>query len=151
MSESITFTVPGPPVGKARPRVAYRPNARRADGGRGRYYGITPDATVAAETAIAVIARQLWQEPWEGAIELTVTAYLPIPASWSARKRFAAATQTFIRPSGRNYDWDNLGKLVSDALNGIAYKDDCQIVRAVVTKWYALGPRTEVTVEQSVP
>ena len=148
MNEAITFTVPGPPVGKGRPKVAYRPNAWRSDGGRGRYYGITPDATVAAETAIALTARQHWQEPWEGAIELSVTAYLPIPASWSAKRR-AEATRGLIRPSGHNYDWDNLGKLVSDALNGIAYKDDCQIVRAVVSKWYALDPRTEVTVEQS--
>lgn len=31
-------------------------------------------------------------------------------------------------------DWDNLGKLVSDALNNTAYVDDSQIISAVVLK-----------------
>lgn len=31
-------------------------------------------------------------------------------------------------------DWDNLAKLATDALNGVAYQDDVQIVEATVSK-----------------
>lgn len=32
-------------------------------------------------------------------------------------------------------DWDNLAKLACDALNGLAYRDDAQIVRCAVNKF----------------
>lgn len=32
-------------------------------------------------------------------------------------------------------DWDNLAKLTTDALNGIAYKDDKQIIHAQIRKY----------------
>lgn len=36
-------------------------------------------------------------------------------------------------------DWDNVGKIICDALNGIAYRDDAQIVFAAVSKSYTEG------------
>lgn len=50
-----------------------------------------------------------------------------------------------IRPTVKP-DWDNIGKLVSDALNGIAYDDDKSVVDAVVRKYYSDRPRTQITV-----
>lgn len=46
-------------------------------------------------------------------------------------------------------DWDNLGKLVSDALNGIIWVDDRQVIDARVMKLPCPKgqERTEVTVE----
>lgn len=46
-------------------------------------------------------------------------------------------------------DWDNLGKLVSDALNGVLWEDDRQVTEATVVKLpSAKGQeRTEVVVE----
>jgi Holliday junction resolvase RusA-like endonuclease len=43
-------------------------------------------------------------------------------------------------------DFDNIAKLVSDALNGIAYKDDSQICYGVVQKRWADVAETVVTV-----
>lgn len=47
-------------------------------------------------------------------------------------------------------DWDNLGKAISDALNGIVWVDDSQVLVAMVSK--ARCPkgqeRTEVDVEE---
>lgn len=43
-------------------------------------------------------------------------------------------------------DWDNVGKIVSDALNGIAYRDDSQIVDARVVKRYSDNPMVKVSV-----
>jgi Holliday junction resolvase RusA-like endonuclease len=44
-------------------------------------------------------------------------------------------------------DADNLGKLVKDALNGIAYKDDSQVSDLRVTKQWSDHDRTTVTLE----
>jgi crossover junction endodeoxyribonuclease RusA len=53
----------------------------------------------------------------------------------------------FFRATRRRCDLDNLAKLVQDALNGIAYRDDDQIVSLVASKAHdAANPRTEVTV-----
>lgn len=50
---------------------------------------------------------------------------------------------------GRQGDVDNYGKAITDALNGIAYRDDIQVKRLVVEK-RECGPdeeRAEVTIE----
>jgi len=40
----------------------------------------------------------------------------------------------FFLPNKRRKDWDNLSKCVSDALNGIVYKDDSQVIMAHIEK-----------------
>ena len=51
----------------------------------------------------------------------------------------------YIKGKGRG-DWDNFGKLVSDALNGIAYEDDSLVQDARVRlHHYSDTPRTEIT------
>ncbi len=44
-------------------------------------------------------------------------------------------------------DWDNLGK-VTDALNGIVWEDDKQVVDGQVIKYYDREPRLEIVVKQ---
>ena len=54
----------------------------------------------------------------------------------------------FYRATARRCDWDNLAKLVCDALNGAAWDDDDQIVSAEVHKGIDReNPRTEVIIE----
>lgn len=77
-------------------------------------------------------------------IRLIVIAYMRIPKSATKAKRELMLTGK-IRPTVKP-DWDNLGKLVSDALNGIAYDDDKSVVEAVVRKYYSDRPRTQITV-----
>nr|DAG40359.1 MAG TPA: Endodeoxyribonuclease RusA [Caudoviricetes sp.] len=67
-----------------------------------------------------------------------------IPKSATKAKRELMLTGK-IRPTVKP-DWDNLGKLVSDALNGIAYDDDKSVVDASVRKYYSDRPRTQITV-----
>jgi Holliday junction resolvase RusA-like endonuclease len=47
-------------------------------------------------------------------------------------------------------DGDNMLKAVGDGLNGIAFKDDSQIVCAKVTKQYGDKPGLDVMVEALV-
>lgn len=85
--------------------------------------------------------------PDETYIELRVVAFMKIPKGASKAKREKMLSGE-IRPTVKP-DWDNLGKLVSDALNGIAYKDDKYVVDAVVRKFYSDRPRTQVTVTEA--
>ena len=45
-------------------------------------------------------------------------------------------------------DIDNMIKLVLDALNGVFFVDDAQVMRISASKQYADEARTEVTIEQ---
>ncbi len=81
---------------------------------------------------------------FDGPVALDLHSEFSIPASWSARKR-AAALAGEIRP-GKRPDLDNLYKLAADALNGIVYRDDAQIVEATMRKVYGVQPKMVVTV-----
>lgn len=52
-----------------------------------------------------------------------------------------------IRPA-KKPDCDNVAKIICDALNGCAYKDDAQIVRCTVVKYYSETPRVEVNIQE---
>ena len=56
-----------------------------------------------------------------------------------------AMIDRLIRPT-RKPDFDNIGKIICDALNGIAYRDDAQIVDALVRKFYSDIPRVIVEI-----
>ena len=134
-----TFTIPGKPVAKGRPRVA-------SIGGHARAY--TPAKTAAAEQSFLALALPYRPaEPLDGPIAVRIVLALPVPASWSKRKRTAAAEGDLL-PAGRP-DLDNYAKLILDALNGVFWRDDAQIVDLRVTKAYALGAAgTTVAIEE---
>ena len=88
-----------------------------------------------------------YQFPKGTPIELTVIAYMRIPKSATKVKREQMLARK-IRPTVKA-DWDNLGKLVSDALNGIAYDDDKCIVDAMVRKFYSDKPRTKIIIRRA--
>lgn len=135
MALKIKLVIPGKPLGKQRPRVLKN----------GITY--TPDRTMNYETLV----RQLYiekhfQKQLEGPIRATITAYMYIPQSESKkRKRKMLANE--ILPC-KKPDWDNIGKIITDALNGLAYEDDKQIVDARVIKLYSDKPRVEVILEE---
>ncbi len=51
-----------------------------------------------------------------------------------------------IRPTKRP-DFDNIGKIICDSLNMIAYHDDSAIVDGRVRKFYSDVPRVEVIIK----
>jgi len=84
------------------------------------------------------------KEPLLGSIEMHLTFYLPIPKQIRGIERTQMETNTikhFIRP-----DLDNLAYLVTNALKGIVYRDDSQIVKMVLEKMYGTQPKTVIKV-----
>ena len=53
-----------------------------------------------------------------------------------------------IRPM-KKPDNDNIVKVVQDALNQIAYRDDVQIVDCQLRKFYSENPRVVVTIQEA--
>lgn len=86
--------------------------------------------------------------PSEEPLALVVHAFRPIPSSWSRRDQEAALSGA-IRPTSRP-DWDNYGK-ITDALNGIVWKDDSQVVDGRSIKYYSDKPALRIEVREMVP
>ena len=135
MEVVLTFQVHGRPRGKARPR--FLP-------GRPTY---TPAETVNYETALRWRAKEIWKgrAPLEGPVGLVVTAVIPIPKSWARAKKVLALAHQ-IRPTGKP-DWDNIGKM-TDALKGLVWNDDSQVVDGRVLKYYGDIPFLQVEILQ---
>lgn len=133
--QKIVIELPGEPCGKERPRL----------GKHGNVY--TPSKTAAYERSLGWAAKiaMKGQKPLLGPLMVTVTAFMGIPPSWPHSARMTALGG-LIRPT-RKPDWDNVGKIAADALNGIAYVDDSQIVTATVSKVYAATPALRIEIE----
>lgn len=131
---TIHFTIPGPPVGKARPKVV------RAKNGMSMTY--TPDKTVAYEELVRLRFQEVLKDrnfqPLEGALRIKIFAGYPVPKSTSKKHRAAMLAGTEL-PT-KKPDWDNIGKIICDALNGVAYKDDAQVTESQMRKRYIDGP-----------
>ena len=134
----MRFTVPGEPQGKGRPRVV-------RNGAFTRTY--TPEKTATYENLVKLeFQRQCaGQYIAEGPVSMNVVCYYGLPASDSRRKR-QAKLDGAVRPT-KKPDCDNVGKVIADSLNGIAYKDDAQIVSMTIDKYFAEIPRVEVEIK----
>jgi Holliday junction resolvase RusA-like endonuclease len=139
----LYFTVAGPPVGKGRPRFTVA-------GGRARAF--TPTATARYEALVkAEYLRQVGNLKLadKAPVGVNVEAWFKTPTS-AAKARRAAMERGDIRPVSKP-DLDNIMKAICDALNGVAYADDSQIVSARIAKRYSSDPRVEVTVYDEEP
>ena len=74
-------------------------------------------------------------------------AYYAIAAGARPSQEKVMLSCEFYRSDSRRCDIDNLVKLVQDALNGVAYKDDSQIVGLMAAKHLDKEmPRTVVSI-----
>lgn len=141
MSDKIfSFTIPGEPKGKGRPRFLKN----------GRTY--TPNITTGYENLVKLTFKQAYPDdmPFTKDIPLMVSirAYFTIPKS-ASKKKTALMKSADIYPT-KKPDTDNIAKIVLDSLNGIAYHDDSQIVGLYLVKLYDDTPRVEIEISECV-
>lgn len=130
----IEFTIMGDPVGQGRPRFARR---------RGYVQTYDPPKSREYKARIAQSFQRAYMgDPLAKPIRLTIKAYFSVPRSYS-KSRTRACLEGLEKPA-KKPDFDNIAKGVCDALNGLAYQDDKQIVQASVYKAY--GPEAKVVV-----
>ena len=111
--------------GKGRPRFAHRGN---------HVTTYTPDCTRAYEDAVRLAWNSAGGKMLDGPVAVRITAYQALPKR-ATRAQRAAAERGEISPI-RKPDLDNIVKIVLDALNGHAYRDDTQVVQLEARKCY---------------
>jgi Holliday junction resolvase RusA-like endonuclease len=135
------FTIPGEPVPQARPRASRQGN---------RVIMYDPPKSREYKQFVALIAKQHAPKiPYEGELDVHLKIYRPIPKSTSKKNRElknAGIKRPIVKPDNSNY-----AKGIEDALNGIVYKDDSQIVDLRVSKFYSDDPRVEVRIRELEP
>ena len=175
---SLSFTVEGPPVAKQRARKGRTPTMTLGNAtttgtsgaftitpgimappvpvdsrgwrehlGRGRAVYYTPEETKLYERRVKSLA---WERMLSlrlailgGPVGLRIASFQPLTKAAEAAGR-APADFCVDAP-----DWDNVGKAISDALNGVAWADDRQVALVQMERRYAaisLEARVEVVV-----
>ena len=124
-------------AGSAAPKERVRARIVTPKGRRPFLQWYTPKETVAYEERIRKIARQAWGdgEPTRRPVELQLTVHVEVSASWP-RWKSEGCTKGDIAPTD-DPDLDNILKAVSDAMNGVVYADDAQVVAIDAVKLFA--------------
>lgn len=127
------FTVLANPRGKGRPRFTrqghvYIDSETRAYERQIRHAFLAAGGVTVSGQPVAVIIR----------------AFHRVPKSWTLARQRAALSGEM--PAVCKPDADNIAKAVLDALNGLAWADDRQVVSLHITKGYGVTPRLEIAV-----
>ena len=139
MRNTLSFEIPGTPVGQGRPRFT-------TINGHAKAYD--PEKSQNYKAYVRMIATQAMKdtgfEMIDGPCAVIINAFFEVPKSKSKRFREAALLDQ-ERPT-KKPDADNIVKAIQDALNGLTYKDDAYIVYLACQKFYSDNPRVEVFV-----
>jgi Holliday junction resolvase RusA-like endonuclease len=141
MTFMTMFTVYGEPVGKGRPRFAKRGNFVST---------YTPQKTKTYEDEIRLMAKAAMgsSEPLETPVTVAIYIRVGIPVSYTKQMK-KYALEGILKPT-KKPDADNVLKCFLDAMNGIVYLDDKQVVNIHLTKVFAETPAVEVMVKEDL-
>lgn len=127
----ITFTIPGTAISKARPRTTKRGN---------RAIMYTPDKTKNYENYVKLVAAQYApEELLVNPLDIELEFYLQRPKSLPKK----------IQHHVKKPDIDNLAKSVMDAMEGVIYVNDAQVIALRAYKLYGF-PKCTVRIEEVI-
>jgi Holliday junction resolvase RusA-like endonuclease len=134
-------------------RIPIVPRAQKRDriaviGGHARSYKDANQRAYEAKIR-ALIDQHRPKRPHDGEVILDITVFLPIPASWSKKKK-RAFEEKGIAPLTRP-DVDNCAKQIMDTLNGVFWNDDRQVTHLSVSKFYSTAPGWEIQIQLNEP
>lgn len=127
----IMFTIPGKAQGKGRPRFMRN----------GHTY--TPEPTRNYEELVRLKFREKYKDaPIEDAVRVSIMVWMMPAKSLSKKKKAELMMQSpMLKP-----DVDNIAKIVLDALNGLAWKDDKQVVYLDIEKLWGYEEKVVVII-----
>lgn len=137
--KSVYIDVPGEPFAKQRPRAARK----------GRFITIyTPKETKQYEEKVRKYYNRYYRgTKLEGDLSVDIEGVFSIPKSVSKKKHEEILMGDV--PHTKKPDCDNMGKVCLDALNGVAYDDDAQINRLVISKKYGEDSKVRITIKEN--
>ena len=136
--KEFEFTVETIPKAKARPRFVRR----------GKFVQTyTPKTTLDYEKKIAeeylLQGGTVFDYPY---LEMSIIAYFPIPKSTKKGDRLLLESECV--PYDKKVDIDNCLKACMDAIIGVAYMDDKQIVSIKAKKFYGKTARVVIKIKE---
>ncbi len=131
------FEVPGHIKGKGRPRV---------NSYTGQVY--TPTTTKDYECLVEqyFLLKYPKFKPLEGRISVNITATFDIPKS-TKKQYIDKMLDNSISPT-KKPDIDNIVKIILDAMNKFAFRDDTQITKLSVEKIYGQEEKVFISIEE---
>lgn len=126
---AVFFTVPGAPVPKGRPRFTRN----------GHTYTDAKTKVYEERVRLAYAGQVHDTLPHHGPVRLTLNVRFPRPKSHlrnSGTMLSAVGERRWKLPA----DLDNVAKAIGDALNGVAYADDDQVIGIEVRGSWEIGP-----------
>lgn len=143
---AVSFTIPGDPQVQGRGRIAkIRRGAKEFSRIMDPKESRDAKATVQQHAVDAMAGRDPMQGPVHARIAFVFTL---AKSKWKKRSPVGWQWHTGAK------DWDNLGKLLCDACNGVVYLDDRQVAKVEIVKLVArqgLGGFTFVSFEPATP
>lgn len=131
------FEIEGKPVGKGRPRFKRMGNFVQT---------YTPEKTAEYEKLVRMKFQNAGGAITDKPVRVGITAFFAPPKSTKKRDRIEMLAN-LILPT-KKPDCDNIAKIILDALNKIAYKDDAQVVDLSVKKIYSEFAKVSVHIEE---
>ena len=131
------FEIPGPVTGKGRPRIntytcrAYTPNKTKEYEELAKQY---------------FVLKYPIHIPIEGRVKVSIIAYFKIPKGTN-KKNEELMLSGNISPT-KKPDIDNIEKIILDAMNSLAFKDDNQITKLEIEKVYSEEEKVYVKIEE---
>lgn len=136
-TDQLLFTFEIEPVPQLRPRVSSR-------GGYVRVYD-PPKVKNFKDLLRSLADDQYARPPMLGPLSVSLTFYRPVQKSISQserERRLSNQSKPVVKP-----DTDNYIKSTLDALNGVLWHDDAQIVKIEAEKKYSDHPKITVSVK----
>jgi len=134
----VEFIIPGQPTPQGRPRAVKN---------KGKVIMYDPKESKDYKQYVGLVARQhAPKKLYEGNLKAVIKIYRQIPKSTTKKDRalfLAGIKRPVTKPDTSNYI-----KGIEDALNGIIYKDDSQIVDLQASKFYSDNPRVEIRITE---
>ena len=133
------FTIPAVPVAQPRARARaqgkhvriYNPTTiKKADGTR------KPHPIAAFKATARLVAQQIYVDapPLIGPVEVNACFIFPRPTKHIWKTKPMPRYPHAVKP-----DRDNLDKALLDALTGTVWRDDAQVYKGLIEKYYAAG------------
>jgi Holliday junction resolvase RusA-like endonuclease len=132
---SYKIVIIGDPIAKKRPKFARR----------GNFVSVYDTQKKETDDIKIQMLAQWPHKPIETGLEIEILFFMPIPASWSKKRKESALKSETHKTKP---DLDNLVKFFFDSMNDVIYSDDRLIYKLTSGKWYDLNPRTEIYIYQ---
>jgi Holliday junction resolvase RusA-like endonuclease len=136
----IHFQVEGDPKGKGRPRFSRVGNFTKV---------YTDKQTLTYEAMIATFAKQAMggTEPLKTPVSVFLYVRLPVPQSYPKKRREGCLSG--LEKPCKKPDIDNIAKTYLDAMNGVIFVDDTQVIDLHVKKLYSVVAGVDVMVMEA--